>query len=158
MPPITRGSLNRAEGSYAICVSRFNQPITDVLLQGALETFKDLGVDESKIDIFSVPGAYEIPLLTQKLAKEKKYDAIITLACVIRGETSHFDAVVNAVNSGLMRVMLDEKQPIIFGILTTETAEQAIMRTGIKTTNKGREAAMSAVEIVSLHKDIKSLK
>lgn len=135
---------------YAIVVSRFNRPITDKLLEGAVTQLMKQGVAQSEITVQSVPGAVEIPLTVQVLAKSKRFDAIIALGCVIRGDTSHYDYVCDQVSQGCQRVMLDQDLPIIFGVLTTENEEQAFARVGGSEGHKGMEAADAALEMVEI--------
>lgn len=140
-----------AEGlKFAIVVGRFNEFIGGKLLTGALDTLNRHGVDEKDIDIIWVPGAFEIPLAAKKLAKSKKYDSVICLGAVIRGSTPHFDYVSSEVTKGIALVSLETEIPVIFGILTTDTIEQAIERSGTKAGNKGADAAATAIEMANL--------
>src|SRR5690625_4284501 len=138
--------------TVGIVVSRFNEFITKQLLDGAISTLTQYGVEEENIKIVRVPGAFEIPLVAKKLAKNKNYDAIITLGAVIRGETPHFDYVCHEAARGITKATLNTETPVIFGILTTDTTEQALARVGIKGGNKGSEAATSAIEMANLMK------
>ncbi|AEF16087.1 MULTISPECIES: 6,7-dimethyl-8-ribityllumazine synthase [Thermoanaerobacterium] len=140
-----------------IVVSRFNEFITNKLLDGALDALRRHGVDDESIDIAWTPGAFEIPLVSKKMATSKKYDAIIALGAVIRGDTPHFDYVANEVSKGIAKISVDYDVPVIFGVLTTDTVEQAIMRAGTKSGNKGFEAAVTAIEMANLIKEIESL-
>lgn len=140
-----------------IVVSRFNEFITNKLLDGALDALRRHGVDDESIDIAWTPGAFEIPLISKKMATSKKYDAIIALGAVIRGDTPHFDYVANEVSKGVAKISVDYDVPVIFGVLTTDTVEQAIMRAGTKSGNKGFEAAVTAIEMANLIKEIESL-
>ncbi|TQR20785.1 6,7-dimethyl-8-ribityllumazine synthase [Psychrobacillus vulpis] len=133
-----------------IIVGRFNEFITGKLLDGALDGLKRHGVDESKIDVAWVPGAFEIPFIAKKMAETKEYDAIIGLGTVIRGSTTHYDYVCNEAAKGIASVSLETGIPVIFGVLTTENIEQAIERAGTKAGNKGYEAAVSAIEMGNL--------
>lgn len=144
------GKLVGTKIKVGIVVSRFNELITNKLLEGALNTLQQYDVVEDNITIVEVPGAYEIPLIAQKLAEKEDIDAVITLGAVIRGETPHFDFVSSEVASGVTRVSLDSKKPVIFGVLTTDTIEQALARTGVKLGNKGSEAATAAIEMVNV--------
>ncbi|MDM7322279.1 MAG: 6,7-dimethyl-8-ribityllumazine synthase [Gammaproteobacteria bacterium] len=144
------GGLNIDGGRFAILVTRFNAFITESLLHGALDGLKRHGVKDEAIHIVRVPGAYELPLVAQKLAATERYDAIIALGAVIRGSTAHFDYVAGEAAKGLASVALDFGLPVIFGVLTTDTIEQAIERAGTKAGNKGFEAAMTAIEMVNL--------
>lgn len=136
----------------AIVVSRFNDFITGRLLEGAKDTFIRHDVDENNIDVAYVPGAFEIPMVARKLAQTGKYDAVVTLGCVIRGATSHYDYVCNEVAKGVSKANESTDVPVIFGILTTESIEQAVERAGTKAGNKGSEAAVSAIEMANLLK------
>ena len=135
---------------FGIIVSRFNDFICDRLLGGALDALSRNGADENNIEIFKVPGAFEIPLVAKKVAQTGRYDAVICLGAVIRGATPHFDYVANEVSKGISSVSLETGMPIAFGVLTTDTLEQAIERAGSKAGNKGWDAAMAAIEMVNL--------
>lgn len=135
---------------YAIVVSQFNAMITDALLQGALARFSDLGINQDSITVTKVPGAIEIPLAAQLLAKTKKYKAIVCLGAVIRGETSHYDYVCQQVSEGCVRVMLDFEVPVIFGVLTTDNEAQAKERVGGSEGHKGKEAVDAAIHMAKL--------
>ncbi|UCH25779.1 MAG: 6,7-dimethyl-8-ribityllumazine synthase [Trueperaceae bacterium] len=155
--------MNDFEGSYqaaglrvGVVVSRFNDLITRRLLEGAEEALRRNGVASEEIDVAWVPGAVEIPLVAKIMAERGGYDVIIALGAVIRGATSHFDHVCAMVASGVNRVSLDAGLPIIFGVITADTIEQAIERAGTKAGNKGFEAAMSAIETANLIKDLRS--
>lgn len=150
------GKLIGKDLKVAIVVSRFNDFITGRLLEGAKDTLIRHDVNEDNIDVAFVPGAYEIPLVAKKLASSGNYDAIITLGCVIRGATSHYDYVCNEVAKGVSKVNDQTNVPVIFGILTTESIEQAVERAGTKAGNKGAEAAVSAIEMANLLKSIKA--
>ena len=140
-----------AEGlKFGIIVGRFNEFIGGKLLEGAKDTLMRHGVDEMDIDVAWVPGAYEIPLAAKRMARTQKYDAVITLGAVIRGATPHFDYVSGEVAKGVAHVSLDENLPVIFGVLTTDTIEQAIERAGTKAGNKGADAAITAIEMANL--------
>jgi len=142
-----------AEGlRVGIVVARFNEFITSKLLGGALDALKRHGVKEEDIEIAWVPGAFEIPLVAQKMATNKKYQAVICLGTVIRGSTPHFDYVCAEVSKGVAQVGMSTGIPVIFGVLTTETIEQAIERSGTKAGNKGFDAAVSAIEMANLLK------
>ncbi|HDE7440480.1 TPA: 6,7-dimethyl-8-ribityllumazine synthase [Staphylococcus aureus] len=150
------GKLIGKDLKVAIVVSRFNDFITGRLLEGAKDTLIRHDVIEDNIDVAFVPGAFEIPLVAKKLASSGNYDAIITLGCVIRGATSHYDYVCNEVAKGVSKVNDQTNVPVIFGILTTESIEQAVERAGTKAGNKGAEAAVSAIEMANLLKSIKA--
>jgi 6,7-dimethyl-8-ribityllumazine synthase len=150
MPRNLEGHLNASGKRFAIVAGRFNEFITSKLLGGAIDCIKrhDGNVDE--LDLAWVPGAYEIPLIAKKLAASGKYDGVITLGAVIRGSTPHFDYVSNEVAKGISKAAFDTDTPIIFGVLTVDTIEQAIERAGTKAGNKGWEAALSAIEMATL--------
>ncbi len=149
------GDFNPGKAKFGIAVARFNSFIVESLLDGAVDTLKRHGVDEKSIEITRVPGAFELPLISQTMAASGKYDALIVLGAVIRGSTPHFDIVADASAKGLAKVTLDTGLPVINGILTTDSIEQAIERAGTKAGNKGAEAAVVAVEMVSLLKNFK---
>jgi len=148
------GELQYKEGNFVIISARFNSFIVDSLEGGAIDALKRHGVPESNITLAKVPGAYEMPLAIQQLAQSGKYDAIIGLGAVIRGSTPHFDFVAGEASKGMANVALDHGIPVINGVLTTNTIEQAIERAGTKAGNKGAEAAISALEMVNLLKKI----
>ena len=148
---IIEGGIAAPGKKFAIVVSRFNHFVVDSLLNGALTTLKHYGqVSDEDITVVRVPGAYEIPLTVKKLAKSGRYDAGIAIGAVIRGGTPHFDFVAGESNSGLGRVALEHEIPVAFGIITTDSIEQAIERSGTKAGNKGAEAALSALEMVNV--------
>jgi len=138
----------------AAVISRFNDFISNKLLEGALDTFKRHDGDEKNISVYKIPGAFEIPLTCQKVAQTQKFDGIIALGAVIRGATPHFDYVANEVSKGIAQVSLKCETPIAFGVLTTDSIEQAIERAGTKAGNKGSDAMLSLIEIVDLYKKI----
>ena len=148
------GKLVGKNLKVAIVVSRFNDFITGRLLEGAKDTLIRHEVEEEQIDVAYVPGAFEIPLVAKKLDRKGDYDAVITLGCVIRGATSHYDYVCNEVAKGVSKANEVSEVPVIFGILTTESIEQAVERAGTKAGNKGSEAAVSAIEMANLIKQI----
>nr|MBF0221774.1 6,7-dimethyl-8-ribityllumazine synthase [Desulfobulbaceae bacterium] len=147
---IFEGSLQSKGKKFGIIVGRFNSFISERLLEGALDTLKRSGTIDKDIDIARVPGAYEMPLIAQKMAGTKRYDAIICLGAVIRGATPHFDYVSSEVAKGVAQVGMDSGLPVIFGVLTTDTVEQAIERAGTKAGNKGSDCASAAIEMVNL--------
>ena len=156
MQPKIHQGLLKAEGfRFAIVVSRWNDFLTARLTEGALDALERLGADEKSVEIFKVPGAFELPLATQKVAESGRFDAIICLGTVIRGETPHFEHVAGEATKGIAQVGMKSGIPVLYGIVITETLEQAINRAGVKSGNKGFEAAMSAVELVNLYKDLK---
>ena len=144
------GQFTDVNGRYAIVVGRYNHFVVDSLVEGALDTLARYGIKEENITVIRVPGAYEIPLAAQAIAEKGVVDAIIALGAVIRGATSHFDYVAGESASGLSKVQLDTGVPCSFGVLTVETIEQAIERSGAKGGNKGVEAAIAAIEMVSV--------
>lgn len=144
------GMLQGKGLKFGVVVSRFNEFFTVKLLEGALDALVRHGVEEDDIEIAWTPGSFEIPLVAQKLAKSKKYDAVICLAALIRGGTPHFDYIAAEVTKGIAKVGLDTGLPVIYGVITTDTLEQAIERSGTKAGNKGFDAAMSAIEMATL--------
>lgn len=140
---------------FGIIVGRFNEFIGAKLLSGVLDGLKRHGALESEIEIAWVPGAFEIPLIAKKLAKSNKYDAVICLGAVIKGSTPHFDYVSSEVSKGIASVSLETEVPVIFGVLTTDTIEQAIERAGTKAGNKGYDAAITAIEMANLLREFK---
>jgi len=150
MPRYIEGNLLGKDRKIGIIVARFNSFISEKLLEGAIDSLVRSGVSDDDIDIARVPGAFEIPLVAQKMAKSGKYDAVICLGVVIRGATPHFDYVAGEVAKGSAQVMLDTGVPVLFGVLTTESIEQAIERAGSKAGNKGSDVAIAAIEMASL--------
>ena len=150
MATVIEGNLVAGSSRFAILVSRWNDLITSRLLDGAKDTIVRHGGSLDNVDVIWAPGSYELPLVSQRLAKSGQYDAVISLACVIRGGTPHFDFVASEVTKGLAAVSLDTGIPISFGVLTTNSIEQAIERAGTKMGNKGTEAALAAIEMVNL--------
>lgn len=148
------GQLSAQGLRVGIVVARFNEFINSKLLAGALDALKRHGADEDAVDVAWVPGAFEIPMIAKKMAESKKYDAIICLGTVIRGSTSHYDYVCAEVSKGVAHVGLASGVPTMFGVLTTDTIEQAIERSGTKAGNKGFDAAMAAMEMANLIKAI----
>lgn len=151
---IKEGQLSAAGLKFAVVVGRFNSFITERLLEGAVDCIVRHGGNKEYIDVYKVPGSFEIPLMAKKLAKSGKYDAVICLGAVIRGSTPHFDYVANEVTKGIAYVSLETEIPISYGILTTDTIEQAIERAGTKMGNKGFDAALTAIEMVNIIKSI----
>jgi 6,7-dimethyl-8-ribityllumazine synthase len=154
MPTIYEGNFIATDQKVAIVVSRWNAFITDRLLEGAIDTLLRHGVADADIAVVKVPGTFEIPLLAQNLAASKRYDTIICLGCLIRGSTPHFDYIASECTKGIASAMMQHSTPITFGILTTDSIEQAIERAGTKAGNKGAEAAMAAIEMGSLIKSL----
>ena len=148
------GDLLAHDAKFVIVAARFNDFIVDSLIRGAVDTLKRHGASDKQIDIARVPGAFELPLAAKRLANTKKYQAIIALGAVIKGATPHFDYVCGECAGGLSRVALDSGVPVAFGVLTTDTIEQAIERAGTKAGNKGVDAAMVALEMANLVKGI----
>jgi 6,7-dimethyl-8-ribityllumazine synthase len=154
MGHIFEGNLIGKGLKIGLVVGRFNEFITGKLLSGALDALKRHGVEESDVDVAWVPGAFELPVIAQKMVSLKKYDAVICLGAVIRGSTPHFDYVAAEVSKGVAKVSLDSGVPVVFGVLTTDTIEQAIERAGSKAGNKGWEAAATAIEMSNLVRTI----
>lgn len=143
-------NLVSKDKKYAIVVARFNHFITDRLVEGCLDALKRHEVKDEEIFIVRVPGAFEIPLVAKKLAKKEDVDAVICLGAVIRGDTPHFDYVCAEVSKGVASVGLESEKPVIFGVVTTDNIDQAVQRAGVKSGNKGAEAAISAIEMANL--------
>jgi len=150
MPTIYEGNLAPPPGRFALVAARFNQFVVQRLVDGALEGLKRHGVADEAIDLVWVPGSFEIPLVSQRLAGSQKYAAILCLGAVIRGDTDHYDHVAGAAANGIAQAALATGVPVIFGVLTCDTVEQAINRAGAKGGNKGFEAAGTAIEMVNL--------
>jgi 6,7-dimethyl-8-ribityllumazine synthase len=148
------GELTVRKARFAVLVTRFNSFITESLLKGAVDTLARHGAQNGDIDIIRIPGAFELPLVAQRLAGKKEYDAIIALGAVIRGGTPHFDYVAGECTKGLAQIGMQYDIPVAFGVLTTDTIEQAIERAGTKAGNKGAEAAITAIEMVNLLRQI----
>ena len=146
----TRGSATAEELRFGIVVARFNSFITERLLAGALDALRAAGASEAKIEIVRVPGSFEIPLAAKKLAETGRADAVIAIGCILRGDTSHFDHIASEVARGLQLAQMDTGIPVIFCVLTCDTLDQAIDRAGLKSGNKGQEAALAAVEMANL--------
>ena len=156
MPKQIQGDFNAKGQKFCILVSRFNDFITSKLLDGALDALARNGARDEDVTVVRVPGAFEIPLVAKKAVAGKKYDAVICLGAVIRGATPHFDYVSAEVSKGVAAVGLESGVPVIFGVLTTDSIEQAIERAGSKSGNKGFDAAMAAIEMVNLFKALKA--
>ncbi len=155
---IIEGKLSAAAFSFGIVVSRFNEFITKRLLDSTIDCLIRHGASDKNIDVVYCPGAFEVPQVAQKVALSGKYDTVICLGCIIQGDTPHFQYIANTVSVGLNRTALETKIPIVFGVLTTDSLEQAIERAGAKDGNKGWEAAMAAIELADLQKKIPSKK
>jgi 6,7-dimethyl-8-ribityllumazine synthase len=149
MPEFT-GDYSRPDGRFAIVASRFNALVTESLLASCKDTFLRHGVAADALDVAWVPGSFEIPLVARKLAASGQYKAVVCLGCVIRGETAHFDHVAGQAAAGVMQASLATDVPVIFGILTTDSVEQALNRAGLKGGNKGADAAIAAIEMANL--------
>jgi 6,7-dimethyl-8-ribityllumazine synthase len=155
MPKFYEGKLDAKGLKVGIVVARFNSFIAERLLDGALDALVRHGADDKSIEVARVPGAFEIPLATARMAQSGKYDALICLGAVIRGSTPHFDYVASEVSKGVAQVSLSSGIPVAFGVLTTDTIEQAVERAGTKAGNKGFDAAMTAIETANLLKGLK---
>jgi len=155
MPKYVEGKLNAEGLKFGIVVGRFNSFIGERLLEGALDALLRHGADDQQITVVRVPGAFEIPLAAQKMAKTGNYDALICLGAVIRGSTPHFDYVSSEVSKGIAHVSLETGVPVAFGVLTTDTIEQAIERAGTKAGNKGFDAAVTVIETANLFREMK---
>lgn len=147
---VFEGHLGGAGLRVAVAASRFNHAIVERLVDGALDGLRRHGVDEERVDVVWAPGAFELPMVTKRLADSGGYDAVVALGAVIRGATGHYDLVAGQCASGLQRVQLDTGVPVIFGVLTTDTIEQAVERAGTKAGNKGFDAAVAAIETANL--------
>ncbi|HPD57748.1 MAG TPA: 6,7-dimethyl-8-ribityllumazine synthase [Smithellaceae bacterium] len=154
MPKIIEGKIVAKGMKFGIVASRFNDFICARLIDGALDALTRAGAEEKDIAIYKVPGAFELPLTAKKLAKSKRYDAVICLGAIIRGATPHFEYIAAEVSKGIANVGLETEVPVVYGVLTTDSIEQAIERAGTKAGNKGADAAMTAIEIVDLYKNI----
>ena len=151
-PEIHEGQLQGQGFRFAIVASRWNDFISSRLVDGALEALERLGAEEKLVQIYRVPGAFELPLLALRLAESEKFDAVICLGTIIRGQTPHFDFIAGEVTRGIGEAALQTGVPVVFGVVTADTVDQAIDRAGVKLGNKGFEAAMTAVELVNLYK------
>lgn len=149
-PKTIEGELLARDLRFAILASRFNEFVVEPLIRGALDAFRRHGVADKQIDIVRVPGAFDIPIVARKLALAQRYQALVALGCVIRGQTPHFDYVAGECAGGIARIALESGVPIAFGVLTTDTAEQAVDRAGGKAGNKGADAALVALEMANL--------
>lgn len=148
------GALEAKGLKFGIVVSRFNNFFTDKLLEGALDCLKRHGADEAKISVAYTPGSFEIPSAAARLVKTGKFDAVICLGAIIRGDTPHFDFIASENSKGIAKLSMESSIPVIYGIITTDTLEQAVERAGTKAGNKGWDAAMAAIEMVNLYKAI----
>ena len=152
-PTVHEGHLNAEAFRFAIVASRWNELISARLVEGSLDALKRLGASDEQVHLYRVPGSFEIPLLALRLAQSRKFDAIICLGTIIRGQTPHFDYIASEVAHGISQAALTTGIPVVFGIVTADTVDQAIDRAGVKLGNKGFEAAMTAVELVNLYKE-----
>ncbi len=157
MHPPVQGELHSGSFRYAIITSRFNDMVTRRLTEGAIDCLKRHGADDSQVTIILCPGSFELPLVARHVVDKGGFDALICLGAVIRGATPHFDVIAAEVTKGLAQVALDSRIPVAFGVLTTDTMEQALERAGLKSGNKGWEAALSAIEMVNLLKNLNEL-
>jgi 6,7-dimethyl-8-ribityllumazine synthase len=155
-PKTHQGRLNAEGFRFAVVASRWNDFLTSRLIEGALDALERLGADEKAVELFRVPGSFEIPLLARKLAASGKWDAVVCLGTIIRGQTPHFEYIASEVTKGIAQAGMETDVPVVYGIVTADTLEQAIDRAGVKAGNKGFEAAMSAVELVNLYKEVTS--
>ena len=155
MPRVFEGQLSAQGLRFAVVVSRFNSFITERLLAGSMDALRRTGAAEDAIDVIKVPGSWEVPLVAAEVARQHRYDAIICLSAVVRGETPHFDYVAAEAAKGVAHAALDTGVPVAFGVLTTNTLEQAIDRAGAKGGNKGFDAAMSAIEMATLMRTLR---
>lgn len=153
-PKTHQGKLNGEGLRFAVVAARWNDFITARLVEGALDAFERSGVSEESVEIFKVPGSFEIPLTALKVAESGRFDAVVCLGTVIRGQTSHFDHVAGEAAKGIAQVSMKTGVPVLFGVVTAENLEQAIDRAGAKAGNKGFEAALAAIELVNLHREI----
>ena len=151
---IYEGHLVDSTHKFAIVVARFNSFITDKLVEGALDTIERHGGNKQNVDGFKVPGCFEVPMAAQKLASKSKYDAIICLGALIRGETPHFDYIASECTKGIAAIALQAQIPVTYGIITANTVDQAVNRAGVKVGNKGADAALAAIEMVDLYNKI----
>jgi len=152
MPNIIEGQLTATGMKFALVVSRFNHFITDRLVEGCLDALVRHGASDSDITLVRVPGSFEVPPVVKRLAKSERHDAVIALGAIIRGDTPHFDFLAAEVTKGIAQAGMDSETPVIYGVITTDTLEQAIERAGTKAGNKGADAAESAIEMVDLRK------
>lgn len=153
-PIVHEGKLNASGFRFAIVAARWNDFISSRLVEGAQDALDRLGAEEKMVELFRVPGSFEIPLLAMKLAASKRFDAVICLGTIIRGQTPHFDYIAGEVTRGIAQAGWETGVPVIFGIVTADTVDQAIDRAGVKLGNKGFEAATAAVELVNLYKEV----
>jgi 6,7-dimethyl-8-ribityllumazine synthase len=153
-PIVHQGKLNATGLRFAIVASRWNDLMTSRLVEGALDALDRLGAKEADVEVFKVPGSFEIPMLAHKVAASRKFDAVICVGTLIRGQTPHFEYIASEVTKGIGQAAIATGVPVTYGIITADTVEQALDRAGVKAGNKGFEAAMAAVELVNLYKAI----
>ena len=153
-PIVHEGNLNARGFRFAIVASRWNDFISSRLIDGALDALERLGADQKLVDVYRVPGAFEIPLLALRLAESEKFDAVICVGTIIRGQTPHFDYIAGEVTRGIGEAGLQTGVPVVYGVITADNLDQAIERAGVKLGNKGFEAATTAVELVNLYKEV----
>lgn len=154
---VHQGHLKAGGFRYAIVASRWNDFLTSRLIEGAIDALERLGADENSIEIFKVPGAFEIPMLADKISKSGRFDAVICVGTILRGQTPHFDFIAGAATKGIAQAAIESGIPVVYGIITADTLEQAIDRAGVKAGNKGFEAAQVAVEMVNLYKVVEAI-
>lgn len=155
---VHQGYLNAKGFRYAIVASRWNDFLTSRLIEGAIDALERLGAEENSIEVFKVPGSFEIPMLADKVAKSGRFDAVICVGTILRGQTPHFDFVAGAATNGIAQAARESGIPVLYGIITADTLEQAIDRAGVKAGNKGFEAAQAAIEMVNLYKAVEAIK
>ncbi|MEK6282142.1 MAG: 6,7-dimethyl-8-ribityllumazine synthase [Acidobacteriota bacterium] len=153
-PIVHEGNLNGQGFRFAIVASRWNDFISSRLVEGALDALERLGADEKQVEVYRVPGSFEIPLLALRLAESEKFDAVICVGTIIRGQTPHFDYISSEVTRGIGEAGLQTGVPVVFGVITADNMDQALERAGVKLGNKGFEAATTAVELVNLYKEV----
>ena len=158
VPTVYEGDFATPKGRFAIVAARFNDAIVNALLTGAIDAFKRHGVSDDNIDVVRVPGAFEIPAIAKRLMKTERYAGIVCLGCVIRGDTDHYDHVAGSATSGIATIAAEASIPVIYGVLTCDTLEQAMHRAGAKAGNKGFEAAVTAIEMANLMAKLPAVK
>ncbi len=154
MVKVVKGQLVAVGKRFGIVGARFNELVTEKLIDGAVDTLLRHGVKEGEVEVVWAPGSFEIPSVAQKMAKSRKYNAVICLGAIIRGTTPHFEYISSEVAKGIAKISLDTGIPVIFGVITTDNLEQALERAGVKSGNKGRDAALSAIEMVNLFEEM----
>ena len=154
MAKVIKAKMQARGKKFGIAVSRFNEFISQKVVDGAVDTLERYGVDSKAIDIVWTPGSFELPGIAQRMAKSKKYDAILCLGAILRGATPHFDYIASETTKGIAKISLDTGTPCVFGVITADTLEQAIERAGTKEGNRGRQAALTAIEMANLYEEI----